>query len=116
MMEGLHQKQLLQLPMLSGEEDCQHTDCFIQAARVGLHLQPLDDKAAALWLISALKGQARQTIFDLPIHQIDAPEKILGTIQKNWGEQRDVTGLCTEFFSMQQKNDILGFASQLQYL
>ncbi|XP_076463335.1 uncharacterized protein LOC143295496 [Babylonia areolata] len=109
---------LPKLPTFSGEETGREVDDFIWEARMILHLQPLDDATASLWLISALAGRARQQIVRLPATEVDTPAKILTLLEENWGEQRDTTDLATAFFTRQQqsKETITVYASHLRYL
>lgn len=104
------------LPTLSGEEDCSHVDSFIREAKLALHLQPLDEKAGALWLLAALTGRARQLVLSLPVTEVDSPTKILEILADNWGEQRDVTTLCAALFNRRQGPDenIVDYACHLR--
>ena len=106
------------LRKFSGEHGTTDAEEFVQEAKLLLTLQPLQDAAAATWIISALEGHARQEIIRLPAEEINSPNKIYKIIEQTWGEQRDGNTLASAFYRRQQglTETVTEYANSLQSL
>lgn len=99
-----------------GEEE--NAEDFIREANTLLNLHQLPAKQAALWIIDSLEGAARQLVLTKNPTELDTPQKILGILKLEWGEQTSYTIRRKAYYGRNQGSveSVSEFATAIQAL